>query len=148
MEQYADTMPDAIQRKRSGSQIVLCLNINAIDEFCKMSGLKRVDDTIGEKTSEWLGANELRVKYIVGDPTKILRAMEQYADKIPDAIQRKRSGPNVGLCLNINAIDEFCKLSGLKRKSDGFKSGEKNVGALDSVQKNKRKIKPDNQKKK
>ena len=148
IEQYADKMPNDIQRKRSGPQTALCLRRGAIDEFCKLSGLERADETIGEKTSEWLTGAELVGKYIVGDFRKIRDALKQYADKMPNDIQVKRSGKQTGLCLRRGAIDEFCKLSGLVRKSDGFKSGEKNVGALDSLQKAKRKNKPDNQKKK
>ena len=141
LKQYADKMPNDIQVKRSGSLTALCLRRGAIDEFCKLSGLKRADATVGEKTSEWLTASELNGKYIVGDYRKIRNTVKQYADKMPNDIQVKRSGTQTALCLRRGAIDEFCKLSGLKRKSDGFKSGEKNVGALDSVQKTKHKIK-------
>jgi hypothetical protein len=141
LKQYADKMPNDIQVKRSGSLTALCLRRGAIDEFCKLSGLKRADATVGEKTSEWVTASELNGKYIVGDYKKIRNTLKQYADKMPNDIQVKRSGTLTVLCLRRGAIDEFCKLSGLKRKSDGFKSGEKNVGALDSVQKTKHKIK-------
>ncbi|MBO4626100.1 MAG: DEAD/DEAH box helicase family protein [Alphaproteobacteria bacterium] len=128
LEQYVDKMPDAIQCKKSGSKTPLCLNINAIDRFCELSGLRRVDETIGEKTSEWLVAHEVAGKYIVGDPKKILRLLEQYAEQMPDAIQSKKSGTTTPLCLNINAIDDFCKLAGLKRKKvKGFQSGITNI---------------------
>ena len=101
-----------------------------------------MDATIGEKTSEWLSVSELVGKYILGRYTNVLRALEQYADQMPDAIQRKRNAAKITFYLNINAIDDFCKLSGFVRKSDGFKSGEKNVDVLNSVQKTKRKTKP------
>ena len=124
LEDWANKMPNAIQRKKIGNRTPICLNINAIDDFCNLSGLKRVDETISEKTSTWLVAKELAGKYIVGMPTKILRVLEQYADQMPDAIQQKKSRTQIAYCLNINAIDRFCELSGLKRKDvNGFQSG-------------------------
>ena len=118
LKQYADKMPNDIQVKRSGPRTALCMRRGAIDEFCKLSGLNHADATIGEKTSEWLTARELAGKYIVGDYRKILRAIEQYTDKMPNDIQVKQSGPRTALCLRRGAIDEFCKLSGLNRADE------------------------------
>ena len=141
LKEYADKMPNAIQRKLNGKRRPLCLNINNVDLFCEVSGLKRADNTIAEKTPEWLTAGELSGKYIVGRWQKILPLLERYRSQMPNGIQLRRSGAHVAPCLNINEIDEFCKLSGLVRKSGEFRSGNKKVDALNALQTVKHKTK-------
>ena len=58
-------MPGKIEERQSGSKTSLCLHIDALDEFARLSGLKRR----GEVTPE---------KFHAG--TKVVKAMIQMAE--------------------------------------------------------------------
>lgn len=65
---------------------------------------------IPEKTSEWLGANDLSGQYVVGSCDKVLRVFKHvYAsvENCPNYVQQRRCGKRISVCLNINYLDEF-----------------------------------------
>jgi len=153
--------------KRNGKREILNVSPDAMKRFRELTGLDRMNE-IDDKTDEWAASYELNAILAVSPKDKIDDILEQYMDQMPNDIRPKRikrlDSSFILLCLRRNAIDRFCEITGFKRadernkrfreltglvrKSDGFRSGAKNVGALDSLQETKRKTKTDNQKKK
>ena len=109
----AEEMKGKIEKRQSGKQTCLCLHINALNEF---AGLSKFKKRAPRKTSEWLTAQEL-MQYFSGGYRKILNELERLvADKkMPGKIEERQSGPNTALCLHINALDEFARLSELEK---------------------------------
>ena len=118
LRKYQRAYPEYIQvRRNAWGSNVLCVRRDFIDDFCKIAGLDRFDNTIGKKTSEWLTANDLKGKYIEGSDVKILWAIKECQSKMPGDIQLKNNRGKTALCVNRDAIDKFCEMSGLKRIS-------------------------------
>ena len=114
--ELADTMKGKIEKRRSGANTPLCLHRDALDEFAHLSGFKK---RLPQKTDEWLSAKDL-MEYFVGGDTKILRELKKLvaAKKMPGKIEKRQSGSQTPLCLHRDALDEFTRLSGLKRRRD------------------------------
>ena len=116
---------ECIQRKRHGTNVALCLHRDYVSYICKISGLQ-IAEKLPQKTRGWLTAYELSMLYIRGGQFKILNLLNEYKNKMPTYIKKMRSGKNIVLCLNHEALDAFCDLGGLKRKNelDAETSGE------------------------
>ena len=114
--ELADTMKGKIEKRLSGPHTTLCLHRDALDEFARLSGLKK---RLPQKTDEWLSAKDL-MEYFVGGGTKILRELKKLvaAKKMLGKIEKRQSGGNTPLCLHRDALDEFAHLSGLERRSE------------------------------
>ena len=152
---------DKIQlRKPKKGPAILCLHIDALDEFARATGLTSIGST-PEKTEEWLGARDLRDKFVGGhdrlnlviaEKLEELKSDKRFQDKIQ--LRKPKNGPvNSCLCLHIDALDEFAQLSGLKRRGEvtpeKFHAGTKVVKAMTQMAEIKKQTKytitPDNQ---
>ena len=116
--QYQKDMPDDIQLKQSGTRVVLCLRVEAIDKFCELAKLMRRDIHLDDVTPEWLTANDLTTTYIVGENGRIKTALEKYQKDMPNDIQLKRNGRHTALHLRESAVADFCKRAGLVQTKD------------------------------
>ena len=108
-------MPGKIEKRQSGSNTALCLHINALDEFARLSELEKIAP---QKTSEWLTAQEL-TQYFSGGRRKISGRLERLvADKkMPGKIEERLSGSQTPLCLHRDALNEFARLSELEKRA-------------------------------
>ena len=151
LEKLADTMKGKIGKRQSGPWTPLCLHRDALDEFADLSGLKRRRD-LPKKTDEWLTAEEL-MQYFPYKHKVILEKLEKLADTMKGKIEERLSGARTPLCLHRDALDEFARLSGLKRRGEvtpeKFHAGTKVVKAMTQMAESKKQTKdtitPDNQ---
>ena len=151
LEKLADTMKGKIEKRQSGARTSLCLHRDALDEFADLSGLKRRRD-LPKKTDEWLTAEEL-MQYFPYKHKVILEKLEKLADTMKGKIEERQSGARTPLCLHRDALDEFARLSGLKRRGEvtpeKFHAGTKVVKAMTQMAESKKQTKdtitPDNQ---
>ena len=151
LRELAAKMTNEIQIMQSGSRQVLCLHISALDKFAKLSKLER-QIKLQAKTNDWLNATEL-AKYFIGGRDKILKKLDELKTTMPDKIQKKQNGSHMPLCLHIDALDEFTRLSGLTRRGEvtpeKFHAGTKVVKAMTQMAESKKQAKdtitPDNQ---
>ncbi len=151
LEKLADTMKGKIGKRQSGPWTPLCLHRDALDEFADLSGLKRRRD-LPKKTDEWLTAEEL-MQYFPYKHKVILEKLEKLADTMKGKIEERQSGARTTLCLHRDALDEFARLSGLKRRGEvtpeKFHAGTKVVKAMTQMAESKKQTKdtitPDNQ---
>ena len=151
LEKLADTMKGKIEKRQSGARTSLCLHRDALDEFADLSGLKRRRD-LPKKTDEWLTAEEL-MQYFPYKHKVILEKLEKLADTMKGKIEERQSGARTPLCLHRDALDEFARLSGLKRRGEvtpeKFHAGNKVVKAMNQMAESKKQTKdtitPDNQ---
>ena len=144
-------MPGKIEERLSGSQTPLCLHRDALNEFARLSELEKV---LPQKTSEWLTVREL-TQYFSNGRSKISEELERLAagKKMPGKIEERLSFTKKALCLHINALDDFARLSGLKKRGvvtpEKFHAGTKVVEAMTKMAETKKQIKdninPDNQ---
>ncbi len=147
--ELADKMPGKIEKRQSGHYTVLCLHRDALDEFAQLSKLEK---RVSQKTSEWLIAKEL-TQYFSYTPEKISEKLVALAKEMPGKIEKRQSGARTTLCLHRDAIDEFARLSGLKRRGEvtpeNFYAGIKVVKAMTQMAESKKQTKdtvtPDNQ---
>ncbi len=109
--ELADKMPGKIEKRQSGVRTPLCLHRDAIDEFARLSDLEK---RIPQKTSEWLSAADLK-QYFSSSHQTISKKLLELADKMPGKIEKRQSGSPT-LCLHRDAIDEFARLSHLKKR--------------------------------
>ena len=145
----AETMKGKIEKRQAGSHTPLCLHISALDEFARLSGLKK---RLPQKTSKWLAAHEL-TQYFSHKYTVISDKLVELIETMPGKIEERQSGPKSALCLHIDALDEFARLSGLKRRDEvtpeKFHAGIKVVKAMTNMEETKKQTKdtitPDNQ---
>ena len=148
-------MPGKIEKRQSGSRTSLCLHISALDEFARRSKLEK---RVPQKTSEWLSAKELTQYFLHAAETISKKLADLAGDatwqkEMPGKIEKRQSGPNTPLCLHISALDEFARLSGLKRRGEvtpeKFHAGNKVVKAMNQMAESKKQTKdtitPDNQ---
>ena len=145
-------MPGKIEKRRSGSNNPLCLHISALDEFARRSELAP------KKTSEWLTAKEL-TQYFPHTAETISKKLVDLAGdatwqkKMPGKIEKRQSGVHTVPCLHIDALDEFARSSGFKRRGEvtpeKFHAGNKVVKAMNQMAESKEQTKdtitPDNQ---
>ena len=110
-----EDMVEYVKRKRNGTSVPLCLRRDFIPQFCEITGLHPAE-ILPEKTDGWLATHELSKIYFCGEPKKILGALKQCKDKMPESIKKMRSCKNIVLCLKQDALDAFGEMSGLKRK--------------------------------
>ena len=151
LEKLADTMKGKIEKRQSGVRTPLCLHRDALDEFADLSGLKRRRD-LPKKTDEWLTAEEL-MQYFPYKHKVILEKLEKLADTMKGKIEERQSGARTPLCLHRDALDEFARLSELKRRGEvtpeKFHAGTKVVKAMTQMAESKKQTKdtitPDNQ---
>ena len=133
----------------------LCLHIDALDEFARATGLTKITGTAPEKTEEWLHAWDL-MDIFTGGHNKISEKLKELKsdNRFKDKIQlRKAKSGRITLCLHIDALDEFARLSGLKRRGEvtpeKFHAGIKVVKAMTNMEETKKQTKdtitPDNQ---
>ncbi len=111
-----DTIAGYIEYRRSGTQTILCLNIDKIQLFCSDTGLKTVNKNIvssGKKDKKYMTACELSDNEIYSGHLRIHKKMKNMVltngGPIPGFIEYRQSGSNKILCLNYEKIDEFCK---------------------------------------
>lgn len=122
------------------------LNLNRIDTE------RAKEEKIPEKTDEWLTANELTL-YFPYNYKVILEKLEKLADTMKGKIEKRQYGTHTPLCLHIDALDEFARSSGLKRRGEvtpeKFHAGNKVVKAMNQMAETKKQTKdtitPDNQ---
>ena len=142
----AKEMPGKIEKRQTRSNNPLCLLRDALDEFARLSEL------VQKKTSEWLTAEELTQDF----PYRYNLISEKLGDlakEMPGKIEKRKSGSRTPLCLHIDALDEFARLSGLKRRGkvtpEKFHAGTKVVKAMTQMAESKKQTKdtitPDNQ---
>ncbi|MBR3782035.1 MAG: DEAD/DEAH box helicase family protein [Alphaproteobacteria bacterium] len=145
-------MPGKIEKRRSGSNNPLCLHISALDEFARRSELAP------KKTSEWLTAKEL-TQYFPHTAETISKKLVDLAGdatwqkKMPGKIEKRQSGVHTVPCLHIDALGEFARSSGFKRRGEvtpeKFHAGNKVVKAMNQMAESKEQTKdtitPDNQ---
>lgn len=118
-------LPHIIQEKTSGNRLVLCLDINHVQEFAEQAGFRL--QNLAHKTDKWYTAEQL-AGILLGKPSIISKHIRNYRHQMPDAaIQEMHCGRTIGLCMHADYIDEFCRLSKLKRrtaqkKTDDWKS--------------------------
>ena len=146
-------MPGMIEERRAGSVACLCLHRDALDEFAQLSDLERKRE-LPKKTDEWLTATELE-EYFIGGQAKISNELKKLVSekKMLGKIEERQSGSHFPLCLHIDALDEFARLSGLKRRGkvtpEKFHAGTKVVKAMTQMAEIKKQTKdtftPDNQ---
>ena len=145
-------MPDRIQvRKPKTGKSILCLHIDALDEFISLLKLEKKVD-LPKKTSEWLSTTELK-QYFAHGTEAILDKLLKLASKMPGKIEERQAGTRKTLCLHRDALDEFARLSGLKRRGEvtpeKFHAGTKVVKAMTQMAESKKQTKdtitPDNQ---
>ena len=142
-------MPGKIEERQSGSNTALCLHINALDEFARLSELEKIAP---RKTSEWLTAKEL-TQYFPYASDNISKKLVALAKPMKGKIEKRQSGSQTPLCLHISALDDFARLSGLKKRGvvtpEKFHAGTKVVEAMTKMAETKKQIKdninPDNQ---
>ena len=83
-------------------------NKTHLEAFCELYGfdlIVPIDRTAPDyKSAEWLCCKELR-NYLPGSDSQIRDVLRILQTKMPDAIQNRRNGPFVHLCLNIKYID-------------------------------------------
>ena len=151
LNKLADTMKGKIEKRRSGTNTPLCLHKDALDEFADLSGLN-IKRELPKKTDEWLNAREL-TQYFAHTRELISEKLVALAKKMPGKIEKVQSGPKTPLCLHRDALDEFARLSGLKRRGEvtpeKFRAGTKVVKAMTQMAESKKQTKdtitPDNQ---
>ena len=145
-------MPDRIQvRKPKTGKSILCLHVDALDEFISLLKLEKKVD-LPKKTSEWLNAREL-TQYFAHTRELISEKLVALAKKMPGKIEERQAGTRKTLCLHRDALDEFARLSGLKRRGEvtpeKFHAGTKVVKAMIQMAESKKQTKdtitPDNQ---
>ena len=149
--ELADTMKGKIEKRLSGPHTTLCLHRDALDEFADLSGLN-IKRELPKKTDEWLNAREL-TQYFAHTRELISEKLIALAKKMPGKIEKVQSGPKTPLCLHRDALDEFARLSGLKRRGEvtpeKFRAGTKVVKAMTQMAESKKQTKdtitPDNQ---
>ena len=147
--ELADTMKGKIEERQSGARTPLCLHRDALDEFAELSGLEKKPP---KKTSEWLSSSDLK-RYFAHSNDTIAEKLLELADTMKGKIEKRLSGPHTTLCLHRDALDEFARLSGLKRRGEvtpeKFHAGTKVVEAMTKMAETKKQIKdninPDNQ---
>ena len=147
--ELADTMKGKIEERQSGTRTPLCLYRDALDEFAELSGLEKKPP---KKTSEWLSSSDL-TRYFAHSNETIAEKLLELADTMKGKIEKRLSGPHTALCLHRDALDEFARLSGLKRRGEvtpeKFHAGTKVVEAMTKMAETKKQIKdninPDNQ---
>ena len=147
--ELADTMKGKIEKRQSGARTPLCLYRDALDEFAELSGLEKKPP---KKTSEWLSSSDLK-RYFAHSNETIAEKLLELADTMKGKIEKRLSGPRTTLCLHRDALDEFARLSGLKRRGEvtpeKFHAGTKVVEAMTKMAETKKQIKdninPDNQ---
>ena len=147
--ELADTMKGKIEERQSGARTPLCLYRDALDEFAELSGLEKKPP---KKTSEWLSSSDLK-RYFAHSNETIAEKLLELADTMKGKIEKRLSGPRTTLCLHRDALDEFARLSGLKRRGEvtpeKFHAGTKVVKAMTQMAESKKQIKdninPDNQ---
>lgn len=107
-------MPYAIQYKKTGSNIILCLNKKYIDDLANANGLVLRKNLPESKTTDWLTNVELK-EFIANGEKQIRRKLKELKSVMPYAIQIKVHKAKLGLCLNKKYLDEFLQKSGFKR---------------------------------
>ena len=148
-------MPGTIEKRKSGSRTPLCLLISALDEFARRSKLEK---RVPKKTSEWLTATELTQYFqhaaeTISEKLGDLAGDATWQKEMPGKIEKRQYGTHTPLCLHIDALDEFARSSGLKRRGEvtpeKFHAGNKVVKAMNQMAETKKQTKdtitPDNQ---
>ena len=151
MTTLADTLKGKKEKRLSGPHTAWGLQRDALDEFADLSGLN-IKRELPKKTDEWLNAREL-TQYFAHTRELISEKLVALAKKMPGKIEKVQSGPKTPLCLHIDALDEFARLSGLKRRGEvtpeKFHAGTKVVKAMTQMAESKKQTKdtitPDNQ---
>ena len=142
-------MPGKIEKRQYGIHTVPCLRRDALNEFAQLSKLEK---RAPRKTSEWLTAQEL-TQYFSNSKGKISEKLVALAKPMKGNIEERLSFAKKALCLHINALDEFARLSGLKKRGvvtpEKFHAGTNVVEAMTKMAETKKQIKdninPDNQ---
>ena len=123
LQELKDVMPHAIQMRRPYRYPpILCLNINALDEFVNLAQLRKKTHAL-PKTPEWLSPCEImQTRYKGGQTTvlaKIAQAFNILQERMPDKIQpRKPRMSSVTTCIHISALDELDKITNLSLKQN------------------------------
>ncbi|MCQ2562191.1 MAG: hypothetical protein MJ158_01060 [Alphaproteobacteria bacterium] len=108
-------MPYAIQYKKIGSNIALCLDKNYLSDFMKDTNfVLRTDLASERKTSDWLNTIELK-EFVLEEKKKLRQKLRDLQDVMPYAIQTKFHKAQFCICLHKNYIDEFLQKTGFKR---------------------------------
>lgn len=143
MQKLQNIMPDDIQIRKSRAGETLCLHRNAIQKFADVADLM-LQGQYGPKTNEWLASKDL-TKYFVGNSKKMLTILQENQKNMGNDIQLRKYTGGISLCLNINALDEFTRLTGLKRRNnitpEKLRTGTKVVQAMIEMEKNKKHVK-------
>lgn len=113
LQQLRNQMPSgAIEFRKRGPKIHLCLNQAYISEFCEITGLRIYEVKDDEK---WIGARELENLFHIDVPQMPI-LFEQMQSKLPaGAIEYKKRGPKITLYLRRDYIHDFLNLSGLRQ---------------------------------
>ena len=100
----------AIEFRKTGPKVHLCLNQKYLEDFCAITGLQiyeTKDDAI------WIGARELEAMFHTHIP-QMPQLLKEMQSKMPSgAIEYKKRGPKIRPYLRRDYITEFLKISGL-----------------------------------
>lgn len=100
----------AIDFRKSGPQVHLCLHQDYFDEFCAVTGLRAYET---KDDTKWIGAREIERTFHISVP-EMPRLLEQMQSVLPaGAIEYKKKGKRIKLYLHRDYISEFLIKSGL-----------------------------------
>lgn len=135
---------------------------SAVNEFSEVTGLKQKQNLNiehSQKNEKWLNVTEI-MAHFVGAGATLRKTIKEGLEKLKnDANWRskvqycKMPNGNTVLCLHRDALDEFARLSGLKRRGEvtpeKLHAGTKVVKAMTQMAESKKQTKdtitPDNQ---
>ena len=115
LAEWEESRPSDISRKKHATGMILCLrnDPDVIKQFAEV--VKNRKSRRGPKQAlQWLSANELEYKLIDAGFSAIYQNLCLYQAKMRDVIQHKQTPNGQKLCLKRDAIEDFCKLCGLK----------------------------------
>lgn len=139
-----------------------CLHKSAVNEFSEVTGLKQKQNLNiehSQKNEKWLNVTEI-MAHFVGAGATLRKTIKEGLEKLKNdanwhsKVQYcKMPNGNTVLCLHRDALDEFARLSGLKRRGEvtpeKFHAGTKVVKAMTQMAESKKQTKdtitPDNQ---
>ncbi len=108
LQEIRSQMPSgAIEFRKSGPKIHLCLNQKYIDDFCAITGLYIYDD------KNWIAAREIEEMFHT-HVSQMPQLFKEMQSKLPaGAIEYKRRGPKITLYLRRDYLFEFLEKSGV-----------------------------------
>ena len=133
LERFAKKHPYAI--KLGNDYASFLFNLAYLPEFCEFIGVTYIP--LPFKTDKWKSSIELKSDYIDASVENIKRALKKYSgyeswadNSIVVVMNTDTDVPE--LCLNVNNIDDFIKVSGLpsKKKQNAMKHGTEMVETL------------------